>query len=58
MDEPGGLPGRPPLRGGYRLILYHCRGSGLAATFSPALVEEMADIIRWQMRRLGYRPRR
>ena len=30
-------------------------GTGLAATFSPDLVEEMADLIRRQMRRLGYR---
>ena len=29
-------------------------GTGLAATFSPVLVEEMADLIRRQMRRLGY----
>jgi beta-glucosidase len=29
-------------------------GTALAATFSPALVEGMADLIRRQMRRLGY----
>ena len=29
-------------------------GIGLAATFSPDLVEEMADLIRRQMRRLGF----
>ncbi|RSM43171.1 beta-glucosidase [Amycolatopsis balhimycina DSM 5908] len=28
---------------------------GLAATFSPDLVEQMAELTRWQMRRLGYR---
>lgn len=29
-------------------------GTGLAATFSPELVQEMTDLIRRQMRRLGY----